>query len=117
MVVSVFLKWDVATHKKKMIPRVKGWQDLSLVNARKMVDDTANAVAIVTGASSGLLVIDVDLPGLDPWNAVVAKYGLPAVPRVRTGSGGLHYYFDWNLSIKAGLTNLRNQVTLVLPGV
>ena len=47
-------------------------------------------VGIVTGAVSGVLVLDVDGP---EGEAVLKEHGHPVTPMVRTGSGGLHLYF------------------------
>lgn len=52
-------------------------------------------VGVVTGAASGLLVVDVDGPeGEATLLALQARHGaLPATRWVRTGSGGWHAYF------------------------
>ena len=53
-------------------------------------------VGIATGASSGLVVLDVDLPrgGRESLRTVVAHgRGLPRTLRARTGGGGLHLFY------------------------
>ena len=52
-------------------------------------------IAIRTGAASGFDVLDVDGDdGVKALQALIAVYGnLPKTPCVRTGGGGLHYYF------------------------
>lgn len=52
-------------------------------------------VAIRTGAASGFDVLDIDGDdGVKALQALIAVYGnLPKTPCVRTGGGGLHYYF------------------------
>ena len=53
-------------------------------------------VGIVTGARSGLVVLDVDPKngGLDTLRRLETEQGpLPSTPTVVTGSGGLHLYF------------------------
>lgn len=53
-------------------------------------------VAVRTGAASGLVVLDVDPAhgGARSLDALVRRHGpLPAGPVVRTGSGGLHFFF------------------------
>ena len=53
-------------------------------------------VGILTGARSGIVVLDVDPRhgGDDSLAALVAEHGpLPDTPTVLTGGGGLHYYF------------------------
>lgn len=67
-------------------------------------------VGIVTGDYSGVFVLDMDPDngGLESLDAMEAKYGkLPATFTVRTGSGGLHFYFampGFNLVNSGGLT-------------
>lgn len=53
-------------------------------------------MAVRTGAASGLVVLDVDPGhgGARSLDALVRRYGsLPVGPVVRTGSGGLHFFF------------------------
>jgi hypothetical protein len=53
-------------------------------------------VAIATGATSGILVLDVDPRhgGDDTLEALQVRYGrLPETPTVLTGGGGFHSYF------------------------
>jgi hypothetical protein len=53
-------------------------------------------IAIRTGAISGVFVLDVDAKsgGLDILAKLEAEHGkLPPTPCVRTGGGGLHFYF------------------------
>ena len=65
-------------------------------------------VAIRTGGQSGLVVLDVDPDhdGMRSLRTLVDQYGkMPAGPRVRTGSGGWHLYFqhpDENIRNSAG---------------
>ena len=48
-------------------------------------------IAVITGSISRIIVMDVDGPeGL----ATIAGRELPPTPCVRTGSGGLHYYYQ-----------------------
>jgi hypothetical protein len=55
-------------------------------------------VAILTGAANDLWVLDADgAGGLEALAALERQHGQlpPLTPRVRTGGGGLHYYFKW----------------------
>lgn len=55
-------------------------------------------VGVVTGRTSGFVVIDIDPDhgGVDSMRRLVAEHGpLPSGPRVRTGSGGWHVLFAW----------------------
>ncbi len=82
-------------------PADKGWaKDDATPDqiARKIEgrDWCATNVGIRTGPVSGLLVLDVDPDngGNATLDALLAEHGpLPTTYRVRTGSGGTHYYF------------------------
>src|SRR2546426_439519 len=51
-------------------------------------------VAIVTGAVSDVVVIDLDsAEAKEKIKALVPNYELSTVPRVRTGRGGYHLFF------------------------
>lgn len=59
-------------------------------------DETPDAgVGIATGTASGIWVLDLDgADGIATLTALVDEHGpLPPTRIVRTGSGGLHYYF------------------------
>ena len=71
-------------------------------------------VAVATGVTSGVVVLDVDPKsgGLNTLVEVEAKHGaMPATPTVETGSGGRHYYFRYPTATKIG-----NRAG-VLPGI
>jgi putative DNA primase/helicase len=52
--------------------------------------------AVVTGAESGLFVVDVDVKGgVDGYAELEALGELPKTLTVRTSSGGAHFYFRW----------------------
>lgn len=56
-------------------------------------------IGIATGEESGLLVLDIDPRngGDETLAALIEEYGdLPDVPCVRTGSGGLHFFFRYD---------------------
>lgn len=70
-------------------------------------------IGIVTGAVSGIVVLDVDVPkGEDTLRE--GRYHLPPTPTSRTGSGGLHYVYKHpggdcrNFAGKIGKTILPN---------
>lgn len=70
-------------------------------------------VGIVTGAASGIVVLDIDARhgGLESLERLEDEYGkLPLTPTVLTGGGGLHYYF------RHPGCDLRNRAG-ILPGV
>ena len=70
-------------------------------------------VGLVTGKASGLVVLDIDLKsgGLNSLRKLQEDCGqFPQTSCVRTGGGGLHYYF------KAPEFPLKNRTNL-LPGI
>lgn len=83
-------------------PRLRSWDEYQVKPAteqqvrnwwRLHPDDN---VIIITGAVSGVVVVDVDPAhgGADSIAEIEMKHGqLPATPTVETGSGGQHYWF------------------------
>lgn len=74
-------------------------------------------IGCVTGPSSGLLIIDIDVgdgkPGQEELRKLEERLGaLPATPTVVTGSGGLHFYFKYPAS-----TVIQNSASSIAPGV
>jgi hypothetical protein len=91
---------DISPHAVAKHPKFKGWQELVRVDNLQIQAwwqkyPGAN-VGLVTGRQSGVWVLDVDpKSGGDRSLAeLIAAHGeLPTTYTVRTGSGGLHYYF------------------------
>lgn len=46
-------------------------------------------IGICTGIESGILVLDIDIDGLEK----IKEFDIPNTPTAKTGSGGLHYIF------------------------
>ena len=92
------------------IPRFYNWQNVRIdpndpekvvrrVRDFKTKDPNVN-IAIVTGEASGVVVIDVETPGIPWWDELVRiNGGIPETFTVRTGTGGRHIYFRSSLSI------------------
>lgn len=58
-------------------------------------------MAIVTGAVSGVTVIDIDgVAGAATWQGLIAEHGEPATLMAKTGSGGMHVLFKYNAAFK-----------------
>ncbi len=80
-------------------PAHRGWldTDLSVEDVAEHLRAAPNLnLGILTGAASGLLVLDVDPRngGLATLAQLQAELGsLPETPTARTGGGGPHYYF------------------------
>ncbi|WP_288942904.1 bifunctional DNA primase/polymerase [uncultured Roseovarius sp.] len=79
-------------------------------------------IAIATGAVSGVIVIDVDSgegkEGLTSVKAIEERYGpLPKTFRVRTGSGGWHYYIAApSIPIKSSVSRLGKDIDVRAEG-
>lgn len=89
------------------IPRFKNWQQVRYdpkdpeKNIRRISHlyraGLVNNIGILTGASSGVVVVDIEQSALPWWNELVRiNGGLPETFTVQTGSGGLHIYFRYN---------------------
>jgi hypothetical protein len=81
-------------------PRLRDWPERASTDANLIGGwwkhwPDAN-VGILTGAESGLVVLDVDPRngGSETLDALIVEHGpLPLTPMVETGGGGLHFYF------------------------
>lgn len=84
-------------------PAMRGWRDAATTDAtviNRWLDrlPLLTNVAIVTGAPSGLIVLDIDPRngGVKTLAALTARYGaLPPTPTQLTGGGGYHYFFKY----------------------
>jgi putative DNA primase/helicase len=85
--------------------------------------DTAanNNLAVVTGRISGLWVLDIDGDtGKETLARLTDQHGpLPETICVRTGSGGLHYYFRFPDSEQVDIRNMvkKDRQANALPGI
>lgn len=61
-------------------------------------------IGIVTGAVSGITVVDIDIgegkSGAESWAAIVAEHGEVETLMAETGSGGMHVIFKYNSALK-----------------
>lgn len=76
-------------------------------------------IGIATGADSGLLVIDVDLPKAEASLERLKELDreLPATLTTRTGGGGLHYYFQHPDRVLPNTTGRLPGLDEELPGI
>lgn len=90
-------------------PIHKKWTLLTISDSKQF--SYASNVGILTGKTSGIIVIDVDnkVPettyktvkyspntGVRDWESLTMKHGEPLTPKVQTASGGYHYYFKYS---------------------
>lgn len=85
-------------------PRVDAWQQAATTDPNKIItwwnEEPRGNVHIATGQQSNLVILDVDDKGDTCGSGTLAAlerlYGvLPRTYTVRTGSGGMHYYWTW----------------------
>lgn len=85
-------KWHENTKSwKKDIKFPTGWQNFS----ESTINNRHNALAILTGETSGLFVVDID--DVKYWDDLLKMHGKnePETVKVKTASGGYHFYFKY----------------------
>lgn len=95
-------------------PIVKDWAKLGTPDDFRGVNyPEGSNIGIITGIRSGLVVVDIDPKhgGLDSLFELEMEHGEFNGPRVRTGSGGVHFYF------KHPGGRVPNSVGKVAPGI
>jgi hypothetical protein len=96
------------------VPFRPGWQRTTRESAEKTFEKVKGShnIGIVTGESSGIIVIDVEKDDLKDWDDLVSLHGgLPKTLTVKTGGGGIHVYFKYSPE----LSTIRNGVKIKLP--
>lgn len=82
-----------------------GLKDASsdLDRALEWFADARTNIGIVTGAASGITVIDIDVAdgkgGAESWAALISEHAEPQTLLGVTGSGGMHLVFKYNSSL------------------
>jgi hypothetical protein len=79
-------------------PMIQNWTKLTHDNYDGLLNfwkDRKCNVGILTGPISKIIVVDIDIAdqGLETWNKWIQEFSDPLTPKVKTGSGGYHYYF------------------------
>lgn len=80
------------------------WQSMDQTYSFTVSDDIAN-IGLLCGPDSGIVCIDVDNKdsGIEIFDELVKKYGLPKGPVQSTGNGGFHYIFKFDNSRMADM--------------
>ncbi|KAJ2655057.1 hypothetical protein IWW48_005744 [Coemansia sp. RSA 1200] len=121
---GIVLRWDGDNSRKRMYPKPM-WASATIETCRQYIDCYDNGLMLLTGESSDIVVIDCDKQKPDDIAAgiydgiAIFSSKLPAVnniPKQKTASGGVHYFFSLSKSIRNGLTSMRNQSKLVIDG-
>lgn len=78
---------------KKQIKFPPEWTSLTL--DKTYYNKNMNGIALLTGKVNNIIVIDID--DVDHWTTLLKKHKKkePNTVKVVTGSGGLHYYFEY----------------------
>jgi hypothetical protein len=91
-----FKEWERATHEDALqrISRAMRYY-------RDNTGATTMNIGALCGSSSNLVIVDIDVKkhGMEKWEELIALHGDPETYVVRTGSGGLHYYFHYRSCI------------------
>lgn len=79
-------------------PTTTGWQNLT----ESVEVSQGQNIGIVCGAASNLTVVDIDIKdkGMEIWERLITAIDIPETPTVKTGSGGLHLYFQYDVEVK-----------------
>ena len=91
-------------------PAFRAWQRYATDDETKVAAwwerNPDHGVGIATGPETGIWVLDVDgQQGLERLRELVDEHGpLPKGPRVDTGTGGFHLYFNQPADIRVGTT-------------
>src|SRR4030067_2325405 len=90
----------ISFHLNKKHPNVN-WTDITKKNCLSKFKIGSN-IGIITGTISNVIVIDVDIKdnGLISWKSMISIHGEPKTIKVKSGSGGYHYYFKYSDKIK-----------------
>ncbi|KAG0373594.1 hypothetical protein BGX24_011490, partial [Mortierella sp. AD032] len=117
------LRWDEDTQRKKTTFH-SGWNLAGLHNCSEFFGRRDNAIALVTGEPSDLIVVDCDIQkpkdleagiqcGKLVFQQLVQEKGLPeGTPVQKTASGGMHYFFSLSKSLENGLLSARNMIKI-----
>jgi P4 family phage/plasmid primase-like protien len=83
---------------KKHISFPKGWTSVSLES--NLYNANHNSIAILTGEKNGIFVLDID--NVKEWEELLKEQNKkePATVKVKSGSGGIHYYFKYTKDLE-----------------
>lgn len=124
---SVQVAFNEETGKKRTTFK-PGWQKATVDNCvQEFYDSSWNGVSILTGDTSDLLLLDIDIPkeqevatvldGRVVMDDLIKAHGLNSkVPQATTASGGRHYFFSMSGSIANGLENVQNRSKVLYKG-
>ena len=83
---------------KKQMKVIYKFNSITLNNCLSYCKTTDNCICILTGYRSKMIVVDIDHKdgGMDMWNTLIHDNREPETLKVKSGNGGLHYYFRFD---------------------
>ena len=93
-----------------------GWRSSTATGALRAFGADSNALAVLTGSVTDILVVDVDFPSLELWRELEDANGPVNALRADSCRGGFHFYFSLAASVSSGLTACRNQEHVYVHG-
>ena len=95
---------DAGKHPRVARGLKEASRDLDQIDAWFGKDAPLSNIGIVTGEISGITVIDVDIGegkfGAESWADAIKDHGEPQTLMAETGSGGMHFIFQYNSALK-----------------
>ena len=85
---------------KRPVDRWQGTSRAAITDVDQWIADGYN-LGVRTGPLSLVFVVDVDVDketrkASPEWRALMAEHGVPKTMMVKTPSGGIHFYFEWD---------------------
>ena len=89
-----YTKIKLQKNEKKPI-KGSSWTDKK--HQHKHIDGKMYNIGIPTGSINNLFVLDIDVKdgGLEEWEAYINTHAEPNTTKIKTPSGGYHYYFKY----------------------
>ena len=86
----------IPLHASSKIPLYEKWADKYQTNKPE------GNYGVLTGKINNIIVVDIDVKdgGLAKWNELIEIHDEPETYTIKTGSGGYHYYFNYNEIIR-----------------
>jgi len=122
--IGVTIAWDDDKNQKN-VAFPKRWTSATLESFDQYFDKHNNGIALLTGDKSDLIVIDCDvlkekdvslgtLDGVEVFQALIDKYGIPNCPIAQSATGGKHFFFSLSKSLEQGLLQTKNTSKIVV---
>ena len=86
----------IPLHASTKIPLHKNWAN------KYQTEKPSGNYGVLTGKINNIIIVDIDNKddGLTKWEELIETHNEPLTYTIKTGSGGYHYYFNYNDIIK-----------------